>query len=375
MKLKNARLFNQDCRFMTGDILVQDQYIALGTDDGREIDCTGLYAIPGLIDIHIHGCNGHEFCDCTEAALDGMAAYLIREGVTAFMPATMTVTAKAIQDICTAAGAYASKPGLCEMLGVYMEGPFISKEKCGAQNSSHIQPVTSDFFDQMQAAAQGEIKIVVLAPEKEGAADFIAARHWEVVCSVGHSTADYDTARAAFAKGARHVTHLYNGMTPATHRAPGILGAAFDSDCMVEMICDGNYVGETFIRATFKLFGDERVIMVSDGIRATGMGEGVYDFGGRTYHVRGTVAQMENGALVGPVISLRQCLQKTVREFGVPLESAMKSATLNPARQLGIDDKYGAIRPGNYADIVLLDSDLNVKLVLKKGKIAHSAMA
>jgi N-acetylglucosamine-6-phosphate deacetylase len=280
----------------------------------------------------------------------------------------MTVSADEILAICHAVGAYQSKPDGSEMLGLYMEGPFISEEKCGAQNSDHIQQVSESFFRRAQEAANGRIRIISLAPEKEGALAFIKAHRKEVICSLGHSSADYDTARQAISAGAANITHLFNGMPTFGHRAPGIVGAALDSACMAEMICDGNYVGETMMRATYKMFGDDRIIMISDCIRAAGIGEGAYDFGGLTYHVKGTVARMENGALVGPVASLRESLKKTVLEFGVPLESAVKSATINPARLLG-ESQYGAIRPGNFADIVLLDKELNVRLVMKKGRI------
>jgi N-acetylglucosamine-6-phosphate deacetylase len=327
-----------------------------------------LYCIPGLIDIHVHGSAGYEFSNCTIEALDKIAQYLIKEGVTSFLPTTFTVDEKLIKNMCKAAGEYTSQDEKSEVIGVHIEGPFISKEKCGAQNSNYIKKPDTDFYKTLQKLSGNKIKIITIAPDIEGAMEFITRHHREVICSIAHSTADYQTAQAAFACGASHVTHLFNGMPPFLHRNPGIVGAALDSSCMVELISDGNLVCPTVIRAAFKMFGDDRIILISDGTSVTGGKEKKYIVDGRSYIVKDQVAQMEDGTLVGPIISLRECIKKLVKDFGIPIESAVKCATYNPAKQLNILDEYGVIKEGNYADLLLFDEDFNVKKVFKKGR-------
>lgn len=373
MKLKNTVYFNPNCQFSTGDVCINNERFAEASDDNEEIPCDGLYAIPGLIDIHIHGSDGHEFCDCTTEAIDGMAQYLIKEGVTSFMPTAMTVEESIIINACKSAGEYVNRDDASEVIGVYIEGPFISEAKRGAQNSEFIKLPDTGFYNELQKASNNKIRVITLAPEMEGAMEFITAHHNEVICSIAHSNATYEVAKKAVDLGAASITHLFNGMSPFNHREPGIVGAAFDSDCMVELISDGNFVCPTVMRAVFKMFGDDRIIMISDGIRATGGEEGIYDFGGRSYIVKNEIAMMEDGSLVAPVISLRQSLKKMVKQFGIPLESAVRCATYNPAKLLNLLDQYGVIKAGNYADLLLLDQDLNVNMVFKKGKLVYKA--
>lgn len=373
MKLKNTIYFNSNCKFSNGDIFIDNEKFTVASIDNEEIQCDGLYAIPGLIDIHIHGSAGHEFCDCTAEALDGMAQYLIKEGVTSFLPTAMTVEESTIINACKTAGEYRNRNDASEVIGVHIEGPFISEAKRGAQNSEFIKKPDPVFYKELQKAAKNKVRIITIAPEIDGAMELITDHCKDVICSIAHSNADYETAKRAFACGANHVTHLFNGMSPFNHREPGIVGAAFDSDCMVELISDGNFVCPTVMRAVFKMFGDDRIILISDGIRATGGEDGIYDFGGRSYTVKNEIAVMENGAMVAPVISLRQSIKKMVKQFGISLESVVKCATYNPAKQLNLLDQYGVIKAGNYADLLLLDQDLNVNMVFKKGKLVYKA--
>lgn len=367
--LKNAKVFGEDGTFRFGDISTEGELLS-AAPSGEVLDCEGLLAIPGIIDIHTHGCNGLEFCDGGEAVA-GMAAWLMHEGITSFMPASMTTTEERLFEICAAAGEYENHgdKNSSEMLGVYLEGPFISEAKRGAQDATYIRVPDSEFFDRLQEAAEGRIRIVTVAPEVPGAMDFLRATAPKAICSIAHSDANYDTALDAFRNGASHVTHLFNGMSAFHHRDPGIVGAAFDSGCRIELICDGNHVCPSVVRAAWKMFGDDRVIMISDGMRASGMPEGDYRLCGRTYSVRGTVARMEDGALAGPVISLSACMKKSVTEMGIPLAAAVKSVTVNPARELGLFDRIGSLAVGKQADIVLLDGGLNVKKVIKKGRV------
>ena len=368
MKLKNVNYFTPDFTFTSGDIYISGERFAAASDDMEDIDCSGLYAVPGLIDIHIHGSADCEFSHCTSQALDGIAEFLIKEGITSFLPTTMTCSEKLFRDMCKTVGEYASREETSEVIGMHLEGPFISKEKKGAQNIEFIKKPDIDFFRELQELSGNKIKIITIAPELEGAMEFISELHKDVICSVAHSTSDYKTAQQAFACGACHVTHLFNGMSAFGHRSPGIVGAAFDSACMVEMISDGIFIHPAVMRAVFKMFGDDRIIIISDSTSATGGKNKGYTVDGQSYFVKDGAAQMEDGTLVGPVISMRQSIQKMVKEFGIPLESAVKCATYNPAKQLNLLNDYGLIKEGNYADLLLLDKDLEVKMVFKKGK-------
>lgn len=203
--------------------------------------------------------------------------------------------------------------------------------------------------------------------EEDHAMDFIRSLRDKVVIALGHTKSDYETALEAIHNGASHVTHLFNAMTPLSHRSPGVIGAAFDTDCTVELICDGNHIAPAIIRLAFKLYGSDRVILVSDSMMATGMENGNYTLGGQAVYVNGTKATLEDGTLAGSITNLFDCMRMAV-SFGIPLEDAIKSACVNPAKRIGIYKDYGSITPGKYANIVLTDKMLNLKSVILKGK-------
>ena len=372
MKLTNANYFTPDCAFLPGDIYISGERFTGASNDkeiyGEEINCEGLFAVPGLIDIHIHGSADCEFSACSTEALIGMAKYLINEGVTSFIPTTMTANEKLIKNMCRTAGEYINKEDTSEVIGIHIEGPFISEEKRGAQNLAFIKKPDMAFYRELQELSNNKIKIITVAPEIQGAMEFVSAICKEAIISIAHSNADYQTAQKAFLNGASHVTHLFNGMSAFGHRSPGIVGAAFDSACMVELISDGSFVFPAVMRAMFKMFGDDRIIIISDGTSATGGKKDVYTVDGRVFIVKDGVVQLENGTLVGPAISMRQSIQRMVKEFNIPLESVIKCATYNPAKQLNLLNDYGLIREGNYADLLLLDKNLDVKMVFKKGR-------
>ncbi len=326
------------------------------------------YVIPGLTDLHFHGCVGSDCCDGTEEAFHAMACYEARNGVTGITPATMTMPEPVLMKVAEAAASYSAKDGAA-LLGLYMEGPFISQKKKGAQNAAYIRRPDAKLFHRLQDAAGGMFRTVAVAPETEGAIDMIRALSDEVRLSVAHTEADYETCREAFAAGASQVTHLYNAMPPFSHRAPGPVGAAADDpDCRVELICDGVHVHPSCVRATFRLFGDERVILISDTMRAAGMPDGSYDLGGQEVTVRGNRATLSDGTIAGSVTNLMQCMQTAVRDMGIPLASAVRAAAVNPAKALGVYDEYGSLTPGKYANFVILDENLRVQEVYLKGR-------
>lgn len=372
MLIKNVKVWKEDGTFEPGEIYVKGEKFCSSSDNTNEevIDGNGCYAIPGLTDVHFHGCVGYDFCDGTQEAIQAMAEYELENGVTAIAPATMTLSEEMLTGIARAAAAYESETG-ADLVGINMEGPFISMEKKGAQNPAYIHKPDVEMFRRLQKESGNKFKLCAIAPEEEGALEFIRELKDEVVLSVAHTTADYDTAKAAFEAGARQVTHLFNAMPPFTHRAPGVIGAACDQDeVKVEMICDGVHLHPSVIRTAFKMFGDDRIIMISDSMMATGKPDGTYALGGQDVTVKGNLATLtEGGAIAGSVTNLMNCVRFAVKEAGIPLASAVKCAAMNPAKAIGTFDQYGSISEGKYANVVLLDEDLDIKHIVKRGKL------
>ena len=248
--------------------------------------------------------------------------------------------------------------------GINMEGPFLDPARKGAHVEEWICRPDADLVRQLNQASGGLICLVTLAPNVEGAGDFIREMHKEVCISLGHTAADYDCAVEAMKMGAHHVTHLYNAMNPFVHRAPGLIGAAMDDpECMVELISDGYHIHPSAIRATFRMFGPDRVILISDSMRAAGMPDGTYELGGQEVTVGDRKAVLGDGTLAGSATNLYGCMCKAV-EFGIPLGQAVKAATVNPARSIGIYDRVGSIAPGKEADILLVTDHLELKKVI-----------
>lgn len=382
MIIKNASVYTDDCKFSEMDVFVEGDQIVAGIDALSEkskaqvVDGGGCYLIPGLTDIHFHGCMGRDFCDGNEEAIDTIATYEAGVGVTTIVPATMTMSEEVLYAVCEAAANYqkAQKEGkkndkaiLC---GINMEGPFISKEKMGAQNPQFIRKPDKELYETMQKKSGGLIKLVDIAPEVEGALAFIEEKRNEAVMSVAHTTADYDTAMEAFEAGATHVTHLYNAMPPFSHRAPGVIGAAADTGAEVELICDGVHVHPSVVRATFKLMDEDKIILISDSMMATGLKDGTYSLGGQAVKVVGNLATLQSGTIAGSATNLMDCMRTAVLQMQIPLEVAVKCAAVNSAKSVGIYDKYGSITVGKKANMVLLHKeDLSLYKVILLGKV------
>ena len=377
MIIKNASVYTEDGRFINKDIWIEeDRFVDCEqkVSDKTVVDATGCYAIPGLTDIHFHGCVGHDFCDGTREAIDAMAAYEASVGVTNIVPATMTLGEDTLLEICKAAKAYREegpKEKRARLCGINMEGPFVAPSKKGAQNGAYIRTPDIEMFDKLNEASGFMVKLIAIAPEVEGAMEFIEERHDEVVMSLAHTATDYDTAVLAFEKGANHVTHLYNAMNPYTHRAPGLVGAAADTHKVeVELICDGVHIHPASVRTTFKMFGDERIILISDSMMATGLEDGDYSLGGQAVKVVGNLATLQDGTIAGSATNLMDCMRTAVLKMGIPLESAVKCAAVNPAKSVGIYDQYGSITPKKKANVVLLKKeDLSLREVILEGQL------
>ena len=373
MIIKNLQIYNENKKFINGDIVIGDNKIKNINEAEKYsdiiIDGEECYAIPGLIDIHFHGCMGYDFCDGEEKAIEEIAKYEASIGVTSICPATMTIETNELAKVMDIAGKYKNKIG-SRLVGINMEGPFINSEKKGAQDEKYIRNCSIDMYKDFQKRSNGLIKIVDIAPETNDAFDFINSLKNDVSISLAHTCADYETAKLAFDKGAKHVTHLYNAMPPFSHREPGVVGAAFDSKhAFVELICDNVHIHPAMVRATFSMFTDDRIIFISDSMRATGLEDGSYTLGGQDVTVKGNKATLTGSSTIaGSVTNLMNCLKTAVNKMNIPLESAIACATQNPAKAIGIYDKYGSITEGKIADIVLLNKDLSIKAVYINGK-------
>lgn len=375
MIIRNASVYTEDGIFVEKDIYIADGHFVDREDkvtDTQVISASGCYAIPGLTDIHFHGCMGFDFCDGTREAIDEMAAYELSVGVTNIVPATMTLSEEMLLTICRTANAYAEEgfhEARARFQGINMEGPFLSMEKKGAQNGAYIHKPDVAMFERLNEASGYRVRLLDVAPETPGAMEMIGKCHDHVVVSLAHTCADYDTAMEAFDAGASHMTHLYNAMPPYTHRAPGPIGAAVDREKVeVELITDGVHIHPASVRTTFKMFGDDRIILISDSMRATGLEDGNYTLGGQDVKVTGNRAVLADGTIAGSATNLLDCMRTAVLHMGIPLESAVKCAAVNPARSVGIYEEYGSISPGKKADVVLLrKEDLTIKHVILEG--------
>ena len=382
MIIDHVKVFTEDKKFTDGGIVIKDGTIEQVYTEGNRpqtedeiLDGKGMYAIPGLIDLHFHGCKGDDFCDGSRDAIVRIAEYEASVGVTAIAPATMTLPVEDLEQILRVAAEYKKGPHSkkeADFVGINMEGPFISPAKKGAQDERNIIPCDVKVCERFLKASEGLVKFMGIAPEEsENAIVFIEEVKDKVNVSLAHTNADYDTAMAAFNAGADHAVHLYNAMPAFTHRAPGVIGAVYDSKhVMAEIICDGVHIHPAAVRATFEMMGEDRMILISDSMRAAGMPDGSYTLGGLDVNVVGNRATLaSDGAIAGSVTNLMDCMKTAVKTMNIPLETAVACATINPAKSLGIDAEYGSIRAGKKAHIVLMDQELNVQQVIKDGEL------
>ena len=371
MILQNALVYTPRHTFEHGTIVIRDGRIVpfAAPEEGEEVlDAEGLYALPGLVDIHFHGAMGKDFCDGTEEAIQTLADFEASKGVLAICPATMTYPEEILNKVMDAAAAHKNGKG-ADLVGINMEGPFISPKKVGAQNPEYLHPADVGMFRRLQERSGGLIKLVDVAPEEPGALDFIKECHEEVRISIAHTCTNYDTALAAFDAGATHMTHLYNAMPGITHREPGPIIAALERGAEVELITDHVHIHPAMVRFTFNTFGDDHVILIADSMMACGLPDGQYSLGGQAVTVCGPRATLteQPGTIAGSATCLYDCMKRAVLEMGVPLESAVRAASENPAKSIGIDNDYGSLSAGRYGNVILADEALDIKAVIQKG--------
>ena len=360
MILRNGSVFTDLGRFIPADVeLAGDRIVRVApanTLEGDEVlDCTGKYVTPGFVDIHMHGAFGSDFCDGTPEDICTISRYEGSVGVTTFMGTTMAFDEPILTGIFEAANTRFNKDGEGAVLrGVNMEGPFFNKSKKGAQAEKYIVDPDFAMFKRLYDLTGGNIRLVDVAPELPGAVEFIRKASQLCTVSIAHTSATYEEAKEAFANGASHTTHLFNAMPAFTHRAPGVVGAASDYAAHVEMISDGIHLHPAVVRAVFSLFGADRVCLISDSMRAAGMPNGEYSLGGQKVFMTDGKATLEDGTIAGSATCLPECFRRAV-SFGVPVETALKAATINPAKAVGLFDEVGSVTAGKRADVLVMD--------------------
>ncbi len=341
----------------------------------RELNASGRTVVPGFVDVHIHGAGGHDVMEGTREALEIISATVAAHGTTSLVATTVTASEKETRDSVAGiahfilnTSQYAARELSAEILGIHFEGPFISPVRRGVHPAKWIVPPSRELLAQLLGEARGTAQILTLAPELPGALDLIsAARHAGLVVSLGHTDATYEQAQAAIEAGASHAAHVFNAMRPFSHRGTGVIGAVLTSPKVsAELIADGVHVDEAAMRMLVELKTSERVILVSDGISATGMPDGKYQLGKFEVKVSGGVARNAEGKLAGSTLTLDRALRNMVA-LGVPLASALRMVTANPARQIGLGARKGVLAPGADADLVFLDDKLEVSGVMTRG--------
>lgn len=350
--------------FESGDLLL-DKFISNFDDpthdDGhfRDLDCSGLIVAPGFIDIHVHGTHGSDVMDGSIRSLDDIARFMVLSGVTSFLGTTMSDSLSFLGSVLSVAGSYKNKQrisnpamkGRARFIGIHMEGPFLSPLRAGAHNHDFFTDPDLNFV----LDHRDTVRLITVAPERTGCLDFISRLSSEgIAVSLGHSDCPYDVALSGLAAGAKGFTHLYNAMSPMDHRYPGMVGAALDSRSWCELICDGVHLHPSAVRLACRAIGPDRIILVTDSIRARGMGNGVFELGDKRVFVNSDRACLDDGTLAGSVLSMIDAIRNVVSWGAMSLSDALNAASFNPARYLGITDA-GRLVPGCVGDVVLLD--------------------
>ena len=372
MRLCGGRILNGDFRTEKKDITVKNGKITFEADGSEALDISGLTVIPGLIDIHIHGFTGVNVNEATEDELQKMSRELLKRGTTSFLATTTTHTREQLLYSLTNTKTVMEKG--CEgaeILGMNMEGPYISREFKGAMREKDVRPFDPEEFEEFCGASGGNIRIMTLAPEIEENFNIgiEALKERNVVASVGHTGAKAERVERAIAKGMSHATHLFNAMRGIHHRDAGVVGAIFDSAATAELICDGFHISEKVIRIAYRILGNERLILISDAVTLAGMPDGEYVVDGMTTIIRDGTCTLQNGTINGNVNPLFECVRRCVKRFGIPFEDAVRCATLNPAKRIGVDDRKGSIEEGKDADLLVIDEHFDLKYVIKNGRI------
>ncbi|MDN5696040.1 MAG: N-acetylglucosamine-6-phosphate deacetylase [Staphylococcus equorum] len=376
--IENGRIYTEEEMIERGYIIVKDDKI---TDVGKgdyegaltTYDAQGQHVLPGFIDIHMHGGYGEDAMDASCDGLKHLAESLLSEGTTSFLATTMTQSdeniTKALENIIE----YQKQQNVlkaADIVGIHLEGPFISEHKVGAQNPAYVQRPSIEKVQQFQKTANNQIKVITFAPEVEGAHETLEALHDQIRFSIGHTVATFDETNEAVARGAKHVTHLYNAGTPFEHREPGVFGAAWTNDSLsTELIVDGIHSHPTAIQIAYKQKGNTRFFLITDAMRAKSMPDGEYDLGGQNVIVKGSEARLASGALAGSILKMNEGLKNLIQYTGDSLDNLWRVTSLNQAIALNIESQKGSLKVGKDADIVIVDDEITVQTTIKAGEI------
>lgn len=373
--IKNGKIILEDKIIENKILLFTDKIEGIVDnlpDNCEVVDAEEGYVTPGFIDLHIHGYLGKDVCDANVDSIKTIAGGLVENGVTGFLPTTMTVDMKVVEgalDACREVKNSGEYYGSA-ILGVHAEGPFISASKKGAQDERYILKPDADFVKENSDI----IKIITLAPEEDK--DFAEikrmAEETDVVVSMGHTSADYKTAMESTKNGVKHATHLFNAMTPMTHRAPGVVGAALNSDVTCELIVDTYHVDSALYEMVYRMKG-RKLCFITDCLPAGGLPEGEYTLGGAKIIYKNNLCKLEDGTIAGSVLKLNKGVWNVYTNTSIPLYECVNCATLNPAKAIGVADKKGSIEVGKDADIVILDNKFNVKKTIIGGVVRYEA--
>lgn len=369
MILKNCTFFNEFFEKEFGDIKIENGIITeIGYFNEDGIDMSGKIILPGFIDIHIHGGEGADFSDGTKQAFDTMSKYLAKHGVTSFCGTTMTLPFDKLESILAEANGYNAPKS--KLVGINLEGPFIAMSKKGAQNGEYVRAGTIDEFDKLYST-NDNIKLITIAPEAFDSDEFIKHVSKKATVSIGHTAANSNEAKNALDLGAKHFTHLFNAMTPMTHREAGVVGTAFDSDATCELICDTEHICPTVLRNAFSILGEDRACVISDSMRGAGLGNGEFELGGQTTYVKDgyKVAKLEDGTIAASITNVFDEF-KNLLSIGIDFKTALKSCTINPARVINENEHIGSIAVGKQADLIVTNEDLEIKEVYINGALA-----
>lgn len=383
--IKGPKIYTKDAILENSAIEIQDgkiKNIGIGFSNTSNIleFPSNWHLIPGMIDMHIHGAAGADTMDATEQALDTISSVLVKEGVTSFLAATISEESEAIENALTTVANYVrNKKEItgAEILGINLESSFLSAEKCGCQNANYFVAPSIDLFKHWQELANNLIKIVTIAPELDNALEFIKYLHEsQIIASLGHSNATYEEAVAAIAAGGSQATHIFNAMRSIHHREPGIVTAALLSDKIsTEIIADGVHVHPAILQLIYKLKGADKIILVTDGMRAKYLKDGIYEYGGEQVIVKDNTAKLADGILAGSVLKMDAAFRNMLKFTDCTLKDAIKMTSENPAKQLNIFDRKGSIAVGKDADLVILDENLQVRKTVIKGQILTPQLA